>query len=340
MTKPVMSLMFFILSLTVAPAAWAKSAGSTNGSIYTEIRLNTGLLNGHSGRYRYDAYGKASGVPGHKLTQLNWTLENVPMVGVGFSIASAKWLRVSADYWTNATDSNATMDDYDWNQDYMGLYTDMSTDWSHWAHHDSTTVTKAESIDLNAEITIFQSDRKKDFDRERFTITAILGYKQDQFIWNANAAGVYGIYSNTAYRDNQNITFPEGPVVSYEQQYKIPYVGLGLNATNANQITFSARVRYSNQVQGDSIDYHYVDEARFDDSGDNGKWLSWDIKMDFHMSKALLLNAAYMTQYYSEIKASTMHTDLKTGDKTLYQGDAAGLDHHSNMLSLGLTYQF
>jgi plasminogen activator len=234
---------------------------------------------------------------------------------------------LNVDYWTAPSDGNGTMDDYDWL--YVGL------DWSHWSHHDDTSVTEVGSLDLNGEFTLY------DFGKKKTVITGLLGFKHDTLAWQS--VGGYGIYSSTGgYRD-LFVTFPNTPGISYEQTFYMPYIGVGVRATTNNgsmPIVLSASFRYSNQVHGEGVDIHHLRDLRFEDSGDGGKWQAYDINIDFHLSKTLALNLGYAAQRYAEVKATTTMTDLASGDKFFFPGDAAGLDNRSNLLKMGLSYRF
>jgi plasminogen activator len=316
-----------LLSLSSLALASPAADTAAQRGVQSEIRLSAGRLNGVSGEFVYDAFGADSGIPGYKLSELQWQLESVYLVGLGASITPNEWLRLNVDYWTAPSDGNGTMDDYDWL--YVGL------DWSHWSHHDDTTVTEVGSLDLNGEFTLY------DFGKKKTVITGLLGFKHDTLAWQS--VGGYGIYSSTGgYRD-LFVTFPNTPGISYEQTFYMPYIGVGVRATTNNgsmPIVLSASFRYSNQVHGEGVDIHHLRDLRFEDSGDGGKWQAYDINIDFHLSKTLALNLGYAAQRYAEVKATTTMTDLASGDKFFFPGDAAGLDNRSNLLKMGLSYRF
>jgi plasminogen activator len=316
-----------LLSLSSLALASPAADTAAQRGVQSEIRLSAGRLNGVSGEFVYDAFGADSGIPGYKLSELQWQLESVYLVGLGASITPNEWLRLNVDYWTAPSDGNGTMDDYDWL--YVGL------DWSHWSHHDDTSVTEVGSLDLNGEFTLY------DFGKKKTVITGLLGFKHDTLAWQS--VGGYGIYSSTGgYRD-LFVTFPNTPGISYEQTFYMPYIGVGVRATTNNgsmPIVLSASFRYSNQVHGEGVDIHHLRDLRFEDSGDGGKWQAYDINIDFHLSKTLALNLGYAAQRYAEVKATTTMTDLASGDKFFFPGDAAGLDNRSNLLKMGLSYRF
>lgn len=83
-----------------------------------------------------------SGCPtDHKLSQLIWSSSDVAMLIAGFSIDSGKnsFINIEGKFGVNEGDS--VMDDYDW------MYTNL--DWSHWSHHEDTSVKESSALDIN-----------------------------------------------------------------------------------------------------------------------------------------------------------------------------------------------
>jgi plasminogen activator len=299
----------------------AQAGGMPRG----EYRVATGMLNGESGEYVYDADGFYTGIPGYKFSELKWELNDVHMLGVGGTYHANKRMRFNLDYWVNAGEQDGTMDDYDWV--YVG------SDWSHWSHHDNTAVTTAEKLDLNGDFTLYASRKSGG------AISALVGYRQDRFGWESS--GGYGIYSDTAYRDTL-VLFSDVPVISYEQTYRTPYIGVAMQSGgrgSGRKLQFDAKLRYSQWVSGEDVDHHLLRYLRFEEEGSGGDWIEYDVSLTYLLNKRASLNIAYSAQEYDEIKASTTVTDLLTGATTLYAGDSAGLDHSSQQLTLGFSFQ-
>ncbi|HEY0720220.1 MAG TPA: omptin family outer membrane protease [Gammaproteobacteria bacterium] len=291
-----------------------------------EIRLNGGYLTGQSGEYVYDADGAVTGIAGYKMSQLDWKIDTAYLVGVGASLKLGRRTRFNLDYWQNAADGEATMDDYDWF--YVGA------DWSDWSHHENTTATEISNVDINGEFTFLK------FDNEQASITGIVGYRQDHLKWVA--VGGTAIYSIDSYRDSK-VIFPETKGITYEQNFKTPYIGLGLHSageSNELPIVLNASVQYSGWAQGDDSDTHHLRNLLFEESGDGGKWLGMNVSLEFFLSQVMSLNVAYAYQRYQEIKASTTMTDLTTGDVTYFGGASAGLEHSSRRTSVQFSYHF
>ncbi|WP_303909525.1 omptin family outer membrane protease [Thiohalomonas denitrificans] len=309
-----------------APCSALEQGAMSSSDGKTRLSLSTGLLNGESGEYVYDAYGSESGIVGYKISELQWDLDNVPMVGLEFTHAVSDRFTFDLAYWTDADGGDSSMDDYDWL--YVGL------DWSHWSHHDNTEVRDVSRFDISGDFVI---DR---FKWESTDLYAVLGYRRDHLDWQAT--GGEGIYSDTNYRDTK-VFFPNVPVISYEQTYQTPYVGLGIRSrrmSGMTNITLDASLRFSDWVKGEDVDVHHLRDLRFKGEGDGGRWMAFDLSLDFSVSERLDIGIGYSATEYDETKATTLITDLTDGSETFYSGDAAGLDHHSSMVSLALGYRF
>lgn len=296
------------------------------GESRSVFRLSTGILNGESGEYVYDAAGAYSGIAGYKISELQWELKDVTMIGLGFTFPLNERVKLNFDYWRNATDGDGSMDDYDW---LLPGY-----DWTHWSHHDDTTVRDVSRLDINGAVTFLR------FSGGKAAMSGLLGYRRDHLDWQSR--GGYGIYSFNAYRDSY-VIFPDIPVIAYEQTYSTPYFGLGVESlghAGGVGILFNASMRYSPWARGEDEDIHYLRDLRFEEQGSDGKWLALDIGLEFEVDRQLSVMLGYNWQEYEEIKGSTIITDLVTGEKFYYPGDAAGLDHSSNMFNLGLNYRF
>ena len=296
-----------------------------------ELRLSSGLLNGESGEYVYDAYGAYTGIPGYKISELQWEMNDVYMAGIGATMPIGNWVELNFDYWKNATEGDGTMDDYDW------LY--VGQDWSHWSHHEDTDVRDVTMIDASADITIH---RFKDRNASLYQtiLYGTVGYKQDHFDWQSR--GGYGTYSVDTFRDTY-LTFPDVPGISYEQTFSTPYIGLGVESSNnynGMDMVLTANVRYSQWAEGEDVDIHHLRSLKFEEEGEDGEWIGYDVTLEFEIARQLTLMLGYAYQRYEEIMATTLVTDQITGAQYFYHGDAAGLDHSSDMMTLELNYRF
>lgn len=290
-----------------------------------EWRVSLGKLNGELGEYVYDPDGSFAGIPGYKLSQLNWQINSVSVLGIGLTLHMDEQVRVNFDYWKNVAEGDGTMDDYDWL--YPGL------DWSDWSHHENTPVKEVSRLDFNGEFQLFHSAALIK------SLNGVVGLRRDHFAWES--IGGYGIYSVNAYRDTP-VVFPDVPGISYQQTFTAPYFGLNLQSASdiGVPVRLTLGLRYSPLVRGEDVDIHHLRSLRFETDARNGTWYGVDVKADFAIDDRLSLNLSYFNQHYSEMKGGMMVTDLVTGGQAFYGGDSAGLDHSSSMFSLGIRSDF
>ncbi len=308
--------------LAAQPTAVAPNSKEMNGSttitvnkhvIVVKGRLSLGLLNGEASELVYDTSD------GSKVSELKWQLNNVPMLGIGGSIIPFPWLTVNADVWFNLSSDNSEMDDYDWLISGMG--------WSDWSHHDDTSIDHATMIDINAEIPVLK--------RNKTTVYGIVGYKRDKFEWSARG-GTF-VYSVYGFRDYTG-SFQDGvEVISYEQTYNTPYIGIGFTA-NLTPITLSGRLIGSTLVDVDDQDHHKLRNLIFDDDFETGNMIGVDLSATYDYTSRLHFIAGFHYQEYGEVKGSTTVTDTTTGAQQTFNGDAAGADNYVDMFTLSVVY--
>lgn len=315
-----------VLMLCGLPLGASAQTVSVSDDGMTQLSLRAGVMNGKSGEYVYDADGSYSGIRGYKISELQWELDKVLMAGINLRHRFSERFALGVDYWTNAGDGDGYMTDYDWL--VVGL------DWSHRSQHPDTTVRDANRIDISGEFLLNRNAQ------ERVDTYALLGYRRDHFDWQAK--GGTAIYSSSGnYRDVE-LVLADIPVISYEQTWEVPYLGLGIRSTSlvsGRRVTADLSARYSLWARGEDIDIHHLRDLRFEESGKNGQWLDLQLNIDVALDRNLDLTFGIAHTTYSEVKGPTTVIDLNTGATTYYPGDAAGLDHSSTMLSLGLTYR-
>ena len=274
-------------------------------------RLSLGLLNGESNELVYNTDGS-------KLSELNWQLENTAMLGIGGSITPCRWFTLNADVWFNLTD-DSEMDDHDW------YVTGMP--WTDWSHHSDTSVDTATLLDINATIPVLQRNTTRVF--------GILGYMRNKFEWSARG-GSY-IYSVYGFRDF-SATLPDDiEVISYEQTFSTPYIGIGFTA-QLHPVTLTGRVIGSTLVNVDSLDHHHLRNLVFEDDLETGSMVGLDLAAAYDFTSRLHFSAGFHYQRYEEVKGSVSVTDTTTGQVTVYGGDTDGADNSFNMFSIGIRY--
>jgi plasminogen activator len=279
-------------------------------------RMSLGYLTGESNELVYDPG------TGAKISELNWKIDNVLMLGLGGSIQPKRWLRLNADVRFKLGDGDNTMDDYDW------LATGYP--WTHWSHHDDTDLNTGYTWDLNVEFPFYLA-------REAM-ISAFIGYKRDNWEWTAKGGNF--VYSYYDFRDTTG-TFPAGEKgITYEQWFDTPYIGVGFDTSFANNLQLYGKFIYSTFVQAGDKDQHHMRNLVFEEEFDDGDMYGIDLALAWNFRPKWAAIASFNYQKYDEMKGTTDITDLVTGERYHISGDAAGADHNHTVWSLGVRYTF
>lgn len=266
-----------------------------------------------------------SGCPtDYKLSQLIWKTRDIPMLSARVSH------RIDNDWAFNfkgriaLTEGDAVMDDYDW------VYIDM--DWSHWSHHEDTEVSTAWSWDASFDYALY--------DQRKFSLDLIAGYRKETWGWDSY--GGFYIYSDTesgGFRDTSG-SFPSGaPAISYEQQYRLPYLGLNIGS-HIGPIDVEVKFEYSDWVNVEATDIHHMRDLRFEDRFKTGSMSAYEFSMGHNFSDETSVILSYKKREYDEVRGGTTTYDTTTGAIDSQCTNCAGADNESTLWSLGLSRQF
>jgi plasminogen activator len=270
--------------------------------------LSMGLVDGTAKELVYDN--------GYKLSQLNWTLDNVFMLGAGVSIKPLSWLRFNGNIWFLPGDGDGTMDDYDWRLE--------GYDWTDWSHHTNVSVKEGIMFDINAELTFLRFNETSVF--------GIVGYKHDHWKWEARG-GTF-IYSSYYLRDTY-FTLPDDELgITYEQTYDLPYIGIGFHA-NLDPVTLDGRFIGSTLVSADDKDTHHLRNIYFTDDFDSGHMFGIDFACTYNFTPHIAATAAFQYQRYEEITGDASALYMDSGQKYTWK-DGAGISFESTLISLSL----
>lgn len=260
---------------------------------------------------------------GHQLSKLQWDIDDVYMLGLGGSVAPLSWLKLNADVWFKINDGDGTMDDYD--------YFLLDSAYTDWSHHENVDLTKGLIFDVNAEFTFYRWEKSNFF--------GILGFKHDNWKWEARG-GDY-VYSTYALYDTVGSFADDQLVISYEQKFYAPYLGIGFSSDlDVTPITFSGRFIYSPLVSAEDKDQHHLRNLVFEEDFDDGRLYAFDLNGAYRFTRNFALMASYHYQKYDRVRGGTTVTDLDTGEVTKYRGDVAGIDNDLGMFSLSAVFSF
>lgn len=303
--------------VAVSPGPTTSTAVLTQPSspVTFSVDLGAGYLTGESKEVVF-----APTLGNYKTSELTWEIDNLYMVGIGASLSVHQWLAVNFTGWFKATDGEGTLDDYD--------FLIVGQDWTDWSHHEDTDVTDGSIIDLNVGLSFFRTDT--------VNFEALVGYKRDNFGWEASGGDF--IYSEGGFR-NTTGSFSAGvPVISYEQTFSSPYLGLGM-AAKFNAFELGGRLIYSPLVQGEADDQHFLRSLVTSDDGEDGDLIAFDITGSYAITEHLAVEMGYSYQRYDMMQGDSVWTFQEEGVVILFP-DGAGMEQTSSLFSAGLRYRF
>ena len=250
-----------------------------------------------------------------KLSELIWNLDNVNLIGVGTTYNINENGSINFDFYMNADTGKSDMTDYDWTN-----YN--SSNWTHWSNS-PTDITKVYKLDLNFK---YISSVRENLD---FFIMA--GYKLDIYKWVA-IGGDY-IYPS------ESGSLQDIPVISYNQYFNVPYVGLGA-VLNMSNFSFTGKLIYSGAVIAKDEDTHHLRDLYFEEYFEGAKMLGLILRGEYNFTENFaILGSVDYSKYYLN-KGYTIETDLTDGSTTTYGEGSAGIENETSMISLGLNYKF
>lgn len=305
------------------------------------VQLSAGTLNGEAKEHVFD-YETADGSR-RQLSRLDWDLKNVVMGGFNGSVRPlnmAKGIDLAHDltfntvngltfnvgYWTALTEGDGEMDDYDW------LNTG-SEEWTHYSLSD-VDVTEGYLLDVNVAWDFIQW-------KEILTGRVFAGYKQNGWTWEDS--GQYLLYPEYGYVPQ---ALHGENMIDYEQEFRMPYAGLGLDATFALkpvELTVSGRLTFSPSVEATDWDDHLARDIHFKEEFEDGEMFGFglDVRCEFVQGPldGVFFALAVDVQEIDLIVGDMEYYDASTGE---YGGgeDVAGIENEYVVVSVGAGYRF
>ena len=305
------------LTATVADVPSEKGevmeVATPSSTVKFSLGLGGGYLTGKSKEYVFvPEYGN------HKLSQLNWDISSLYMLGVNSALEIGSRFVLKFDGWFKATDGQGSMDDYDWY--YIGY------DYSHFSQSPDTDVTDGSMIDINVGYNFLRS--------QKAFLTGIIGYKRDNFGWTAKGGYYnyyYGYYTGSLPDDQ--------PVVSYEQTMESIYGGIGFHADITATFSLAGRFIYSPFVQAETTDHHHLRNMVVYDEFEDGNLWAVDITGSYNFSKFMFFELGFRYESYEEMQGDGEYHWNDTGEVATYT-NGAGMDHSSTLITAMLQFRF
>ncbi len=295
-------------------------AGVTQVSEKVSVEVYSGYLRGQSLEIVYNPS------TGHKESELTWSIDNAWAVGGTLALRPVDWLTLKVGGWIPVRSSN-TMDDYDW--DYAGR-----SDWSDWSHHPYTKMNRAHMINAGVAARVAKFGPTSLFDRAQLEVVA--GYRWFYVNWTAYG-GSYIYSSKPGWRDVTGSDSDSVAVIAYEQWIETPYVGLG-GSMSINRWSFSGELTGSLWGRASDRDDHYQRTLLYESKFKNMPMLAGEFSAGYALTDRISLFGSFVYQKYFEAQGSTSAINYSTSEVQYASGDAAGMDHYSMLLNLGLKW--
>jgi outer membrane protease len=275
------------------------------------IAGSIGYLSGKSKEYVYDP------VTGHKISELDWNINGLAIIRGEFNYRVLQWLDFNAQGWINLGQGSAVMDDYDWLNPNQIL-------WTHWSHHDDTNVRQGNEFDLNFRAWTIQNPS--------YQLAAMAGYQRTLFSFRAH--GGCFTYNNGA---DTGCFIPGASVIGYKQVFESPYIGLA-GRFILNAFEFKGLFKYSNWVNANDVDQHYLRNLTFKDGGDQSQYYNVVLNAGYFVKPFIKLFVEGSLGYFSKNKAATSIFDHNTGSIAYLPNGSAGLENRNYIIALGVQY--
>ncbi|KMV70720.1 hypothetical protein AI29_10450 [bacteria symbiont BFo2 of Frankliniella occidentalis] len=255
---------------------------------------------------------------GHKDSQLNWRVNNAPVLKGALEWRVLPKLSLGLEGWSTVAKRGGVMNDYDWEDESQKSWTSKS-------YHPKSQLNHANQFDFSLKYWLLSNDDAR--------IGIVSGYQQTRYRFSAYG-GQYN-YNNGQYvGDLANSLLG----ISYRQTFKTPYIGL-LASYRYQQWEVGGAVKYSAWGRASDIDEHYLTDTIFRASVNKQKFA------------ALSLNAGYyLTEHAKVYLAGTWAATFNQKGRLSYHDrgedssgslkNSAGIENRSLMASLGLRYSF
>ncbi|OTA16947.1 plasminogen activator [Xenorhabdus vietnamensis] len=307
-----------IIPLTLAYATTSTAASLNYNPDSVSVTTSLGRLWGQADEYLYNSQ------TGHKNSELNWKINNAPIIKGDISWNILSNLTLNARGWITLESSHSSMDDYDWERPEKAM-------WTNWSHS-NTNLNYANEFDIHLKGWLLK--------QPNYSFGGVLGYQQTRFSWTA-IGGHQIWYDKHDKRSDHD--FSNTSVIGYKQKFSAPYIGL-IGQYRYHDFEFNGLLKFSPWVQAKDNDEHYLRR-------DPGP-LSYREKTNKSLYYSATLNAGYYinpnTKLFTELswnkftqgKGDTEIFDRKTGEYIYFGGNSAGIANTNYNITAGIQYRF
>jgi len=311
------------------PTPQAGTVQGRAGAVSFSIGASVGQVTGTAYERVY-----APNIRDFKVSELTWDLQDIATLGVRGSLNFAGRYTVNLGYTAAVSEGNGQMVDRDW----LFLDSDDDDEWTHESRHPDTTLDSGSMIDLNLDV--------RAFTRGAFSLSGIVGIKRDEWSWSSRG-GDYtystdwnedGYISADEFRQDKG-SFPAGqPVISYEQQYTIPYLGVGCDGV-WGAFRLHGQALYSPVVSAEDRDYHVLRDTLFEGDFSGGSFFGLGAEGTYAFTPRIFATVLVDYQRISEISGDVMVTPPPPQPIVTY-GDSGAVEINTTQISALLGFRF
>ncbi|MDC9597041.1 omptin family outer membrane protease [Xenorhabdus anantnagensis] len=304
-----------IIPLTLAYITTATAASLNFNPDSVSVTTSLGGLWGQADEYIYNSD------TGHKNSELNWKINNAPIIKGDISWDALPNLTLNARGWITLKSSHSGMDDYDWMRPKKAM-------WTNWSHS-NTNLNYANEFDINLKGWLLK--------KPNYNFGGVLGYQQTRFSWTA--IGMYGLYESSLSKDKYYLVHDNGPVIGYKQKFSAPYIGL-IGQYRYHDLEFNGLLKFSPWVQAKDNDEHYLRRFTFRDKTNKSRYYSATLNVGYYIHPNTKIFTELSWNKFTQGKGDTESFDRKTEEYFYDGGNSAGIANANYNITAGIQYRF
>ncbi|MDC9590805.1 omptin family outer membrane protease [Xenorhabdus sp. XENO-10] len=304
-----------IIPLTLAYATTATAASLNFNPDSVSVTTSLGGLWGQADEYIYDSQ------TGHKNSELNWKINNAPIIKGDISWDALPNLTLNARGWITLKSSHSSMDDYDWIRPEKAM-------WTNWSHS-NTNLNYANEFDINLKGWLLK--------QPNYNFGGVLGYQQTRFSWTA--IGMHGLYESESIIDWYKPVHANGPGIGYKQKFSAPYIGL-IGQYRYHDFEFNGLLKFSPWVQAKSNDDHYLRDLTARNKTSKSHYYSATINAGYYVTPNTKVFTEFSWNKFTQGKGELEWMDRGKGIYLYDSGDASGIANTNYNITAGIQYRF
>lgn len=275
------------------------------------ISADTSSFSGKTKQYLYYPNGQN----GRKISELTWEANNVYLLGLNVNYTFNDKIDLYINYTKNVANDSGVMDDWDWtNYEQPNVITT-------WSHHENTKVDN---------VAILEFGFKYDLTLNKINSSFGFGYKNERISYMA-----YDGYSGSS---NGDLSL-NGLVISFDQEYKGPYIELGTNYKYEN-FEILLRLMYSPIMTASYKDRHHMRTPAFTEIGEfnNVSMYNFKISTNYYVDDNQILILSYEHTMYSYARGNRIRTI--DGAESFIWNNTTAIESKNSIIQLKYAYKF